>query len=212
MDEPLKQLDLKISSKFRDELIKIHQTLNKTFVYATENVRNAMIMATKIAIMNKSKIVQIDLPVVLYEKPVNLFVAQYFGFSVFNLWKGQVVNNQFVSFSKLIKCDLSQKQLRYLKAYNILEISLGARAESIKISPKKGDSNFKAQISTIKYLGKEHHIHGFISDHEKVTTTILNNKKLEKVRLSKKTKIINFKFNLQKNYLFDSKNGQTIWP
>ncbi|HMN00821.1 MAG TPA: ATP-binding cassette domain-containing protein, partial [Anaerolineales bacterium] len=74
-DEPLSNLDAKLRVQTRAEISKLHQRLQTTFIYVTHDQVEAMTMATRIAVINKGKLQQIDSPQNLYDHPANLFVA-----------------------------------------------------------------------------------------------------------------------------------------
>ena len=79
MDEPLSNLDAKLRAQMRTEIGKLHKRLQTTFIYVTHDQVEAMTMGTNIVVMKDGVIQQIDAPQVLYEKPVNLFVAGFIG-------------------------------------------------------------------------------------------------------------------------------------
>ena len=79
MDEPLSNLDAKLRVQARAELSKLHERLGTTFVYVTHDQAEAMTMGTRIAVMNKGILQQIDTPQNVYEHPNNLFVAGFLG-------------------------------------------------------------------------------------------------------------------------------------
>lgn len=58
MDEPLSNLDAKLRSQLRTDLIELHNRLGSTFVYVTHDQVEAMSMGTQIVLMNKGKIMQ----------------------------------------------------------------------------------------------------------------------------------------------------------
>jgi multiple sugar transport system ATP-binding protein len=72
----------------RAEISKLHQRLQTTFIYVTHDQTEAMTMATRIAVINKGKLQQIDTPQVLYDKPGNLFVAGFIGSPAMNFFPG----------------------------------------------------------------------------------------------------------------------------
>lgn len=78
-DEPLSNLDAKLRGQTRAEISKLHQRLNTTFIYVTHDQMEAMTMATRIAVMNKGLLQQLDTPQNLYDHPNNLFVAGFIG-------------------------------------------------------------------------------------------------------------------------------------
>ncbi|MBE7034618.1 MAG: sn-glycerol-3-phosphate ABC transporter ATP-binding protein UgpC [Ruminococcaceae bacterium] len=79
MDEPLSNLDAKLRGQMRTEISKLHQRLQTTFIYVTHDQTEAMTMGTRIVVMKDGFIQQIDSPQVLYDKPVNVFVAGFIG-------------------------------------------------------------------------------------------------------------------------------------
>lgn len=83
-DEPLSNLDAKLRVQTRAEISKLHQRLQTTFIYVTHDQVEAMTMATRIAVMNKGILQQLDTPQNLYDKPDNLFVAGFIGSPAMN--------------------------------------------------------------------------------------------------------------------------------
>ena len=84
MDEPLSNLDAKLRTQMRTELLKLHKTLGITTVYVTHDQIEAMTMGNKIVVLNDGKIQQIDTPVNVYNKPANTFVAGFIGSPAIN--------------------------------------------------------------------------------------------------------------------------------
>lgn len=89
-DEPLSNLDAKLRVNMRAEISKLHQRLQTTFIYVTHDQVEAMTMATRIAVINKGKLQQIDSPQQLYDKPNNLFVAGFIGSPAMNFFPGKL--------------------------------------------------------------------------------------------------------------------------
>ena len=79
MDEPLSNLDAKLRSAMRSELIQLHRQLKTTFVYVTHDQVESMAMADEIVLMNEGKIMQKAAPEVIYHDPENVFTAQCIG-------------------------------------------------------------------------------------------------------------------------------------
>jgi len=78
-DEPLSNLDAKLRVETRANISKLHQQLQTTFIYVTHDQVEAMTMASRIAVINKGLLQQIDTPQTLYDFPNNLFVAGFIG-------------------------------------------------------------------------------------------------------------------------------------
>lgn len=92
-DEPLSNLDAKLRVAMRAEISKLHQRLQTTFIYVTHDQTEAMTMATRIAVINKGKLQQLDTPQNLYDRPENLFVAGFIGSPAMNFFNGKLVKD-----------------------------------------------------------------------------------------------------------------------
>ena len=89
-DEPLSNLDAKLRVAMRAEINKLHQRLQTTFIYVTHDQTEAMTMATRIAVINKGVLQQLDTPQHLYDHPNNLFVAGFIGSPAMNFFPGKL--------------------------------------------------------------------------------------------------------------------------
>jgi multiple sugar transport system ATP-binding protein len=85
-DEPLSNLDAKLRVQTRAEISKLHQRLQTTFIYVTHDQTEAMTMATRIAVMNRGVLQQLDTPQTLYDRPANFFVAGFIGSPAMNFF------------------------------------------------------------------------------------------------------------------------------
>lgn len=79
MDEPLSNLDAKLRSEMRTELIQLHNTLKSTFVYVTHDQIEAMTMGDNIIVMNEGKVMQQGTPSDIHNNPNCIFVAKFIG-------------------------------------------------------------------------------------------------------------------------------------
>ena len=84
-DEPLSNLDAKLRVSMRTEIKKLHQDLNASIVYVTHDQIEAMTLATKIVVMKSGVIQQIGTPAEIYNRPANMFVADFMGSPAMNL-------------------------------------------------------------------------------------------------------------------------------
>ncbi|NIZ09117.1 ABC transporter ATP-binding protein [Pseudooceanicola sp. HF7] len=78
-DEPLSNLDAALRVEMRYEIAKLHQRLKKAMIYVTHDQVEAMTLADRIVVLDAGKIAQVGTPRELYERPANLFVAQFIG-------------------------------------------------------------------------------------------------------------------------------------
>ena len=87
-DEPLSNLDAKMRVQMRTEITKVHQRLQATMIYVTHDQVEAMTMGDRIVLMEDGIVQQNDAPLVLYNQPVNLFVAGFLGSPSMNFVAG----------------------------------------------------------------------------------------------------------------------------
>ena len=85
MDEPLSNLDAKLRTSTRQEIRKLYQELNSTFIYVTHDQIEAMSLGDRIAILHEGRIQQFDTPSKIYHEPANTFVASFIGSPPTNL-------------------------------------------------------------------------------------------------------------------------------
>src|SRR6476659_4074434 len=100
MDEPLSNLDAKLRVGMRASLAQLHQQLGVTTVYVTHDQVEAMTLGQRVAVMRDGRILQVDTPQALYERPRDLFVAGFIGSPAMNLVEanlegGEVAFGQF---------------------------------------------------------------------------------------------------------------------
>ncbi len=79
LDEPLSALDPFLRVRMRDELRRLQQELNMTFIHVTHSQEEAMALADMVVVMNEGEIEQVDSPQRVYNQPATDFVAQFIG-------------------------------------------------------------------------------------------------------------------------------------
>ncbi len=92
-DEPLSNLDAKLRVETRANISKLHLQLETTFIYVTHDQMEAMTMASRIAVINKGVLQQIDTPQTLYDRPGNLFVAGFIGSPSMNFFDARITKD-----------------------------------------------------------------------------------------------------------------------
>ena len=90
MDEPLSNLDAKLRVGMRASLAELHGRLGVTTIYVTHDQTEAMTLGQRVAVMRDGRIVQVDRPQELYNKPRDLFVAAFIGSPSMNLVEATV--------------------------------------------------------------------------------------------------------------------------
>ena len=99
MDEPLSNLDAKLRLEMRYELQRLHVETGSTFVYVTHDQMEAMTLATRICLVNNGVLQQYAAPLEVYNKPANLFAADFVGNPSMNFVDGKGSQNTDGSFS-----------------------------------------------------------------------------------------------------------------
>lgn len=166
LDEPLSNLDAKLRTAMRAELIKLHRSLETTFVYVTHDQTEAMTMADRIVVMKDGVVQQIDTPKELYNNPVNKFVAGFIGSPSMNFFNCKSITegeNIYIEFCK-IRMKIQNEILRKkLINHNSSELIIGIRAEDIiaeKTMPlQETDAQIKAVCEVVESLGSETYLY-----------------------------------------------------
>ena len=89
MDEPLSNLDAKLRVQMRSEIKKLHEKLQTTFIYVTHDQTEALTMGSRIVVLDKGVIQQVDTPESIYNNPSNTFVAGFIGSAQMNFINGK---------------------------------------------------------------------------------------------------------------------------
>ncbi len=89
LDEPLAALDRKLRGRTQLELVELQRRVGITFVMVTHDQDEAMTMATRMAVMDRGRVVQVGTPAEIYEQPGSRFVADFIGLA--NIFEGEIV-------------------------------------------------------------------------------------------------------------------------
>ena len=139
MDEPLSNLDAKLRAQMRVELVKLHKKLDTTIIYVTHDQTEAMTLGTKIVVMKDGLIQQVGAPQIIYDHPVNRFVAGFLGSPSMNFF-GCTVKAEENNRTALILDEAPNVKKVYLNGtrgkliadkYNGRHVILGIRPEDI---------------------------------------------------------------------------------
>jgi len=91
MDEPLSNLDAKLRTQTRLELVEMWRRLGTTFIYVTHDQVEAMTMGSRIAVIAEGRLQQVGPPQEVYDRPANTFVAAFIGSPPMNMLEGKVM-------------------------------------------------------------------------------------------------------------------------
>jgi ABC-type sugar transport system ATPase subunit len=90
-DEPLSNLDPALRGQARAELLALRTRLHATMIYVTHDQEEAMTLGTRVAVMREGRIAQVDLPLNVYQRPANTFVATFIGSPPMNLLPASIL-------------------------------------------------------------------------------------------------------------------------
>ena len=151
MDEPLSNLDAKLRTTMREELVQLHRKLGATTIFVTHDQTEAMTMGDKIVILDGGKIQQIGKATEIYNNPANLFVAGFIGSPAMNLLSLKKDKNHYSFAGQTIKIPEFNKEPK--------ELIMGIRSEDCKISSASG---YPMEITFIEELGSDQFVHGIV--------------------------------------------------
>ena len=211
LDEPLSNLDAKLRTAMRTEIIKLHQKLGTTFVYVTHDQTEAMTMGDRIVVMKDGLIQQVDTPQNLYDLPVNMFVAGFIGSPQMNFLDCTLLseNGKYVIDLGGDKIALPEEKTSKvdLSSYVGVQIKAGIRPEDLSDDAaslaKFSDSTITAELEVSELMGSEIYLY---LDYK-------GNKMTARVAPTSKAKSgdeVKVSFDPHKIHLFDPESELTI--
>jgi multiple sugar transport system ATP-binding protein len=168
MDEPLSNLDAKLRVEMRAEIARIQRDLGVTTIYVTHDQTEAMTMGDRVAVMRNGFLQQVAVPKELYDRPRNLFVAEFIGSPAMNLVMARVERvdgDTWVSFGPH-RLRLEQATLERhngLPAYDGREVVLGIRPEDMEDASVLRETHPDSVVSVVcdirEDMGSEVYVH-----------------------------------------------------
>jgi multiple sugar transport system ATP-binding protein len=150
-DEPLSNLDAALRVQTRSEIVNLHRTLRTTMIYVTHDQVEAMTMADRIAVMDQGRLQQVALPLDLYHRPANRFVASFIGSPSMNFLEGALEDGAFRApgLRLPLRGRLEAMQGR------TGPVTLGLRPEDITMAAENGDGVATAHARLVEPMGNE---------------------------------------------------------
>jgi putrescine transport system ATP-binding protein len=150
LDEPLAALDKKLREETQFELMDLQRRLGLTFVIVTHDQEEAMTMADRIGVMDQGRLIQVDVPSMVYEQPASRWVAEFIG--DVNLIEARIVEPGATSIDSAVGRLRVAQPIRG-KPGDTVWIAL--RPEKVRITrePATGENCVAGQVWDIGYLG-----------------------------------------------------------
>jgi multiple sugar transport system ATP-binding protein len=168
MDEPLSNLDAKLRVEMRAEIARIQRDLEVTTIYVTHDQTEALTLGDRVAVMRDGVLQQIDIPQLLYDEPVNLFVAEFIGSPPMNL-----VGADLVAANGGLEARFGEHRLRVadvllehrpaLRTFEGTRVILGIRPEDFEDASQGDEEAGAGRISAVvdirEDMGSEVFVH-----------------------------------------------------
>ncbi|MFN4280205.1 ABC transporter ATP-binding protein [Thermosynechococcus sp.] len=147
MDEPLSNLDAKLRTATRTQIVQLQQQLGITTLYVTHDQTEAMTMGDRIVVLHQGQIQQIAKPLELYQRPANRFVAEFIGsppmnFLAVTLREGKM---QYHGWQFPLGSPLP----------NASEVWLGIRPEHLELATAEAETTLPVEVDLVEALGNE---------------------------------------------------------
>ena len=162
-DEPLSNLDAKLRVQMRGEIKKLQQRLQVTSIYVTHDQVEAMTMGNRIAVLNGGKLQQVGAPLELYERPQNLFVANFIGTPSMSVFKATVADSGAALAARSFTLPAPASARDALAARLGKQVVVGIRPENVVgkgRSPRGATAPLELTVDLVETLGDEVVIYG----------------------------------------------------
>ena len=153
MDEPLSNLDAKMRVQTRTDIAKLQADLGVTTVYVTHDQVEAMTMGDRVAVMKLGELQQVDTPLGLYDRPVNLFVAGFIGSPQMNLLEAIAHDGQAKIGDYLVPVDAAASKKMKGK------ITVGVRPEAWRLV-SESEGGLPVRVTVVEELGADAFVYG----------------------------------------------------
>ena len=164
-DEPLSNLDAKLRVAMRAEISKLHRRLGATIIYVTHDQVEAMTMASRIFIMHNGTLQQAGIPLEIYKKPANRFVAGFIGSPAMNFVDAALAAEQGAYFVRTEHFEVRLPEAFHdrVASYAGRSIVFGVRPEDMAEdegdAAADGGDTLAARVEVVETLGAETFVH-----------------------------------------------------
>jgi ABC-type sugar transport system ATPase subunit len=153
MDEPLSNLDAKLRVSTRAQIAALQRRLGVTTVYVTHDQTEAMTMGHRVAVLKEGVLQQVDTPEMLYDHPVNTFVAGFIGSPAINLIDATVRDGQAEFYGATVPLERD-------RGGSADRVTVGIRPESWRISDSTAGAGVALKVELVESLGAEVFVYG----------------------------------------------------
>ncbi len=177
-DEPLSNLDAKLRVEMRAELKRLHHRLGTTTIYVTHDQEEAMTLGDRIVVMEDGIIQQVGVPLDVYNRPANRFVAGFVGTPPMNFLNGKLLSENGDVFFDAGECHILLPKERTAKLASLIgkEVVMGVRPEAMDTIGEgrfAGRDNLLAvQVQVVEPLGEKMDIYTSMANHPHIVARV----------------------------------------
>ena len=177
MDEPLSNLDAKLRNQMRAEIILLRSKIDSTFIYVTHDQTEAMTLGDRIVIMKDGYIMQVGSPTEVFDRPANLFVAEFIGAPKMNTFPAKLVKEgkkyHIEVFGVNIPVEGPKADELTAAGIDTMAITLGVRPEHMTFAEKEAPGFIPCEIAVNEMMGSEVHLHVNTLDNPDKPTSLI---------------------------------------
>jgi len=166
MDEPLSNLDAKLRVATRSQIAALQRRLGVTTLYVTHDQVEAMTMGDRVAVMKDGLLQQVDMPRVLYDSPVNSFVAGFIGSPAMNLIEGTMASDGVMIGPAVVAVPRA-----LLTAAVAGPVTVGLRPEALRLAGE--GAGIPAVVNLVEELGSEAYVYCHLAGNAKDAITAM---------------------------------------
>lgn len=221
LDEPLSNLDAKLRTQMRTELLELQRQVEKTHIYVTHDQAEAMTLGDRVAVLNDGRIQQVAPPQELYDNPTNLFVAGFIGDPPMNFFDVELteVDGGIQAASDFFEITLPPEgRFADIDPESITDPVLGIRPEDLHLPSRMNEAEvsvydvIEAYVRVIESMGSDQFV-TFTGTADE--NTIGEDENDYSARVSpdapiKEAEQVQFALNLEKAHLFDGRTGENV--
>jgi multiple sugar transport system ATP-binding protein len=204
-DEPLSNLDAKLRVQMRAEISKLQHSLGVTTIYVTHDQVEAMTMGHRIAVLEAGKLQQVGSPLEVYERPVNVFVANFIGTPPMNFFPATVIEGGNALRAAQFTVPVPTAWRAAAASRDGKEVIAGIRPEKLEMVPTEvsGTGIVSATVEVLELLGNEVIFHGRVGEDIFVA-------KAESRRGPAVGRQVHLKLDVESMHLFDSETKERL--
>ena len=216
-DEPLSNLDAKLRASMRVRITELHKELKErgvpsTVIYVTHDQVEAMTMGERICVMKEGRIMQVDKPTILYDKPANTFVASFIGSPEMNIKDATIVADGDTVAIKMGSAvlPLPAEKAAKLKAHVGKKVQFGVRPEHIDSREANPGASFyvPGRIRIVEHMGHEVFVYFDIEDQP--FTARMQADMLKDLFTKKRGDLYDVTLRMEHCHVFDTESGLNI--